>query len=105
MAGARALLLAVRSDAAGTDDAAMAAFLLGRLAFDAQQDFADAERWFAAYEAERSSGPLIREAMGRRIEALERSGDAAAAREQARRYLARFPRGPHAARARAIVGP
>jgi len=81
----------------------LAAFLLGRLAFDAQQDYAEAERWFAVYESERPDGPLIREAMGRRLEALARSGDSAGARAQAERYLARFPFGPHARRAREIL--
>ncbi|HEY8432873.1 MAG TPA: FecR domain-containing protein [Sandaracinaceae bacterium] len=100
---ARALLLAVRSDAASPGDRSMAAFLLGRLAFDAQQDYAEAERWFAVYESERPDGPLIREAMGRRLEALARSGDSAGARAQAERYLARFPFGPHARRAREIL--
>lgn len=97
------MLREVREAYPGTSDASLAAFLLGRLAFDEQHDYADAARWFATYVSERPEGPLTREAMGRELEARVRGGDAEAARAVAERYLARFPQGPHAARARQLT--
>lgn len=97
---ARAILLDVRERAQRTNDGALAAFLLGRLAFDSQHDFAEAARWFADYETSAPDGALIREAMGRHLEAVVHVGDTARARELAAGYLARFPDGPHAALAR-----
>jgi hypothetical protein len=87
----------------GTGAAAMSALSLGRLAFDHEAAFADAARWFEAYLAEDAAGPLAREAAGRLIEARERDGDRIAARAAARRYLARWPDGPHAAKARSLL--
>lgn len=100
VADARVLLFYVHEHAGASPDGALAAFLLGRLAFDAQSDFAEAARWFAEYENASPNGVLIREAMGRHLEALvrlHRNEDAAA---MGVRYLARFPDGPHAALAR-----
>ena len=54
--------------------ASVAAFDLGRIAFDASA-YDEALRWFGAYLRERPTGPLAREASGRVIETLERSGD------------------------------
>ena len=83
--------------------ASIAAFDLGRIAFDASA-YDEALRWFGAYLRERPTGPLAREASGRVIETLERSGDHTRAREAARRYLRDFPNGPHADFARSIGG-
>lgn len=83
--------------------ASVAAFDLGRIAFDAAA-YGEALRWFGVYLSERPSGPLAREASGRVVEALDRSGDPARAREAARRYLRDFPNGPHAEFARSIGG-
>lgn len=101
---AEALLREVRDRAPGTDDAALAAFLLGRVAFDEQRAYPAAAEWFARYLTERPEGRLAREAMGRQLEALDRAGDGAGARALATRYLERFPEGPHAAHAARILG-
>lgn len=91
----------LRDDLPHTDQAALAAFFLGRLAFDEQHDYDAAARWFETYGEERPAGGLAREALGRELEARTRAGDPTA-RDVALRYLARYPDGPHAARAREI---
>ena len=52
---------------------------------------------------EQPSGPLMGDAVGRLMEARHRAGDGVAARRDAQRYLERFPRGPYAATASAIL--
>ena len=93
----------VRRRFPGEEAASVAAFDLGRIAFDDHAAYAEAARWFEQYVTERPSGALVREATGRRMEALERSGDHPGAREAAARYLRRFPSGPHADVARSIA--
>jgi transmembrane sensor len=85
--------------------AADAAFMLGRIAFDARADYAGAARWFDRYAIEAPSGTYAREAAGRAIEAHKRAGDLAGARDRAQSYLARWPEGPHAALARTLIEP
>ena len=80
----------------GSDDAATAAFQLGRLGGSA--------KWFRQYLKERPNGSLAREASGRLLEALDHSGERAAVRQAAEAYLARYPGGPHAAFARQLLG-
>jgi hypothetical protein len=96
-------LRAVRTRAAGTHDAAMAAFSLGRLSVGS--NYRAAARWFQTYLHEEPAGPLAREATGRLMEAQRASGDVAAARETASSYLAKYPAGPHAGLARNILNP
>jgi hypothetical protein len=87
----KAALLSCRRRFAGTRDAAMAAYLLGRSAASAE-----AVRWFLTYLKEQPDGALAREASGRLMEAQFGSGQREAARAQARGYLLRYPAGPHA---------
>lgn len=87
----KAALLSCRRRFAGTQDAAMAAYLLGRSA-----TAAEAARWFSTYLTEQPNGPLAREASGRLMEAQFGAGQREAARAQARAYLLRYPAGPHA---------
>ena len=101
---AREPLTALRTRFPGTREAGLAAFLLGRIAFDQARAPADAARWFTTYLAEQPGGSFAREAAGRLIEARERTGDSAGAREAARRYLAAYPDGAHAERARSLLG-
>lgn len=97
-------LVTLRQRFAGSADAATAAFTLGRIAFEKRAAYADAERWFATYLDEQPAGPLMGDAAGRLMEAAERAGARSRARGYAQRYLARFPEGPYAAKARALVG-
>jgi TolA-binding protein len=83
--------------------ASVAAFDLGKLAFDVRGSHADAARWFDTYLAEQPSGPLVREALGRSMEAHWRSADRAKARDLAAQYMQRYPGGPHEDLARRIV--
>jgi TolA-binding protein len=91
-----------RSRAPGTPWAANAAFALGRVYFDQLDSFGDAARWFATYSSEAPSGPLAREALGRRMEALSRGGDRSGAARVAEQYLRQYPSGPHAPLARTL---
>lgn len=88
----------------GSAEAALAAFGLGRLRFEAADDEA-AVRWLELYLAESPDGLLEPEALGRMLEARIRSGAPEDARRIARRYLARAPSGPLAAAARELLEP
>jgi TolA-binding protein len=95
----------VRRRFPGTDAAATAAFHLGQMAFDGARAFDEAHRWFSTYLAERPGGALAAEALGRTMEAEQRTGDLARARQTAERYLARYPTGAHAALAKSLLAP
>jgi TolA-binding protein len=90
------LLEEVRRRAPGSDQAALAAFEIGRAYYDDASDFKRAADSFDAYMRERPNGRLAREALGRSAEAHERAGDHVTARRLATEYLHRFPAGPQA---------
>ncbi|MGK3968034.1 FecR domain-containing protein [Sorangium sp. So ce118] len=100
---AAAALGATRSRFAGSGEAAKAAFHLGRMAFDQRRAYAEAERWFGVYLGEQPGGSFAQEALGRVIECRSLMGSASGAREAARRYLALYPAGPHAAHAERLL--
>ncbi|MBW2732655.1 MAG: FecR domain-containing protein [Deltaproteobacteria bacterium] len=80
-----------------------AAFRLGRLAAEGGNQ-RSAARWFRAFLAEaRTNDAFAGDAQGRLMVALERSGDLRSARKQARRYLARYPKGAYAATAQSLL--
>jgi transmembrane sensor len=83
--------------------ASLAAFHLGRMAFDERASYLEAALWFRTYLTERPDGALAREALGRMMEALDRHGDREGSKEAAVRYLKDFPNGPHADFARNLV--
>ncbi|HMI91373.1 MAG TPA: FecR family protein [Polyangiales bacterium] len=89
---------------AGTSRAALAAFALGRLAFDVRGEHRKAAEWFGTYLKEQPAGLLAREARGRLIEATVAAGDATRARALAQAYLREHPDGPHADLARRAAG-
>ncbi len=105
--GARAIeaLAAIRRRFPGHPHAATAAFVLGRAAFDQRGAYGEAARWFSLYLQEQPGGSLAREALGRLMECRERSGDRAGAREAAERYLAAYPSGAHADKAKRLLEP
>jgi hypothetical protein len=85
-----------------TGAAALSAFALGRLEFDSRGSYQKAAEWFRVYLSEQPSGALSREARGRLMEALNRSGDTRGARTLAEQYLKAYPSGPHAALAQRL---
>lgn len=97
-------LVALRRRFPRSDRAAVAAFNIARVEFDQRASYAEAARWFRTYLREQPAGPLVREAEGRLMEALYRSGDRAGAVRLAERYLASNPNGPHARVARSLLG-
>lgn len=74
--------------------AARAAFALGRLSVEAEPRAA--ARWFDVYLREQPDGPLAQAALERLLELTSELGDREWQREVARRYLERYPSGPHA---------
>lgn len=102
---ARALLIAVRAHHPGTPEAARAAHTLGVLALESLRAPAVAARWFEISLREAPDGPLSRESLGRRVQALREAGDTEAAREAASSYLARDPDGAFAPFARSVLAP
>ena len=78
-------------------------FSLGRIAFERRGAYPEAVRWFSVYLAELPQGPLMGDAVGRLMEARQRAGDRTGARADAARYLQRFPEGPYAPEARAML--
>ncbi len=96
-------LAALRRRFPGTAEAGTAAFTLGRIAFENENAYGRAAKWFDAYLHEQPTGPLMGDAFGRLIEARLRSGDRIGARQTAQQYLRRFPGGPYASEARGIL--
>jgi hypothetical protein len=94
----------VRQRFPNTDSSALAAFALGRLAFDQKGAYAEAASLFQTYVRERPRGSFALEARGRRMEALHRAGDTTGARAAASEYLRLYPNGLHAAQARQLLG-
>jgi hypothetical protein len=97
-------LTALRARAKGTEDAATAAFLLGRTA-ESTGDLAAADRWYSTYSSESKTGTLAAEALAGRMLAASRAGAPARARELAREYLERYPDGAAVRAARRLAGP
>jgi len=102
---ARRLLLSIRERFGDSEAASIAAFNLGRIAVDARGDSTTGLRWFSTYLDERPHGPLAREAMGRKLELLERLGPPAEARTTACAYLKRYPSGPYVGLAGRLCSP
>lgn len=94
---------ALRARTNGQHERAVAAFELGRVAHDVHRQYGQAADWFAEYLREEPDGALAREAAGRRLEALQRAGDADATRRAAQSYLASYPDGPYQSLARRVL--
>lgn len=77
------------------DEAGRSAFALGLIEFDHRQHYRRAAEWFALYIREQPRGALVEEAEGRLIEAWQRAGEVAKAKEAAEAYLARHSAGQY----------
>ncbi len=93
----------VRERFAGSRAAADAAFLLGRMAESASP--AAAIGWYDRYVMEAPTGSFVAEALGRKMIALKKAGNASAAKDAAAAYLKRFPGGPYAGVASEMTTP
>jgi hypothetical protein len=93
----------VRERFAGSRAAADAAFLLGRMAESTSP--AAAIGWYDRYVTEAPAGSFVAEALGRKMIALKKAGNAAAAKDAAAAYLKRFPGGPYAGVASEMTKP
>lgn len=94
---------ALRARFPGSQEAAAAAFILGRIAQDQSRDYAGAAKLFARYLSEQPGGAFAADAAGRLVEVEDRLGDDPGARRAASRYLAAYPNGSHAAYARSVI--
>ena len=83
-------------------EASVAAFRLGKIAFDHQRDWQAAAKWFRRYLSASADVGLMREAQGRLLEALVNSHERSKAIDAAETYLRRYPRGPHASLAKKV---
>ncbi len=99
---ARAALTTLRSRFAGSNEAAVAAFTLGRQA-EASGASAQASEWFRTYLRERPGGALACDAQGRLLEEEHRTGLEVEARRRAETYLKQCPGGAHSALARLVA--
>ncbi|MCP4603684.1 MAG: hypothetical protein GY847_24730 [Proteobacteria bacterium] len=93
----------LRDSCPGTPKAVMASLILGRMAFDIAKDYTVAEMWFDTYLAESHGNGPIREVRGRLLECSVRLNRNKRATEEAIKYLAQYPDGPHAAIAKDVL--
>ena len=102
---AQRALLAQRQRFPQTVAARDAAFFLGTLdeSHAGRKAQASALQWYGRYLAESPAGGYGEQALGRRLALFDSLRDRAAARETAALYLAKFPAGPYANKARVIV--
>jgi ferric-dicitrate binding protein FerR (iron transport regulator) len=100
---ARAALIALRERFATSTAAKEAAFFLGRL----EESGGSSERalvWYELYLEASPSGTYASQALGRQLLLVAGQRGREAARPIAREYLRRFPDGPYASSAAALVG-
>ena len=95
-------LEALRDRFPGTSDAAMAAFVLGRLA-EGDGSLRVAADWYARYRDEAPLGALVDEALGREMATRAKLGQDQRAAGLAARYLEQHPNGAYARAASSIL--
>ncbi len=100
---ARRVLKAQRARFPGTDAAAEATFLLGRLAEDAHEPGIAALPWYDLYLTLEPSGVYAADALGREMLILGERENVRRARDVARKYLEAYPRGAYVPQARDIL--
>lgn len=100
---ARAALLAERRRFPDSPRALDTLFLLGRVEELRQPGIGQAIGWYDAYLSAAPDGPLVGEALGRKMILTDKRDGATRARPIAEDYLRRFPKGSYAAVARELT--
>lgn len=100
--GARKGYLRLREQFPRTDEAAKAAFLLGRMA-EANGASDDAVRAYASVMSESPNGAFAQDALGRTMQLEQRRGNTARARALANEYVGKHPNGPYRAYAASVL--
>lgn len=101
-AGARKTYTRVREQFPRTDEAAKAAFLLGRMS-EASGAADDAVRSYASAMSESPNGAFAQDALGRTMELEQRRGRSERARALANEYSTKYPNGPYRAYAASVL--
>ena len=100
---ARTSFESLRNRFPGTSYAAEASFMLGKMAYDQDQDFRGAVRWFGTHLEERPNGASAEDAMSLLMLSYDKAGDRTATRTAAKDYLDRFPKGKSATQAKSFT--
>ncbi len=90
---ARKTLIALRTRFRRSRRARIAAFILGRVAVEIDQNPREACNWFKIYLSESPGGDLAEEALGRCVSTCQKAGMHGDARRAAKVYLKRYPKG------------
>ena len=98
-------LLAERRRFPGSPRALEAIYLLGRVEEARETGTVQAIAWYDEYLTRAPTGPLVGEALGRKMTLAEKLEGPARARSLAEEYLRRFPKGNYAGSARELLAP
>jgi TolA-binding protein len=102
---ARSALLAQRRRFPGSPRALEATYLLGRVEESRESGTAQAIAWYDEYLTRAPTGPLVGEALGRKMTLTDKLEGPARSRSLAEEYLRRFPKGNYAGSARELLAP
>jgi TolA-binding protein len=101
---ARVALQKVRNRFPRGAAATVSALYLARIAEDHDKNTVEAAHWLSVFLNESPRGGLAADARARLLSLLLKQGNRARAREVAADYLKYHPNGPHAAKARGLLG-
>jgi hypothetical protein len=102
---ARSALLAERRRFPDSPRSLEAIYLLGRVEESWETGTSQAIAWYDEYLARAPTGPLVGEALGRKMTLTDKLEGPARARSLAEEYLRRFPKGNYAGSARELLAP
>jgi TolA-binding protein len=102
---ARSALLAERRRFPESQRVLEATYLLGRVEESRENGTAQAIAWYDEYLTRAPAGPLVGEALGRKMTLTDKLEGPARARSLAEEYLRRFPKGNYAGSARELLAP